>query len=466
MTSAPNLPPQSSGSEVEPTRIREVVLKRLGIPALLAAALALVALASLSSRHAWGAAIAPRVVAAARAAGQEALLSREIERYQLSRAWGVDRIFPKFALDLAKYPRGGVAHRTLLVVLCDFNGDFFGGPVHPAAISTPGYFNKLFFSDDPKDGIISLREYYRIQSHGRLIVSGRVTSEWLAMPHSYEYYVNGQSGLDFGSYPRSAQKLTEDAMEAAYVSFGHNLSYFDNDGPDGVPSSGDDDGYIDATIVIHPGHGAEVAQSGTELNFLWSHEAGITVYQDCPQPSSPNCLPGMQLGNARGFLYTMNSEYNWAPGDKTNGTYMHEFGHTLGLADLYEWSLCGRPIGTGVGLYSLMGLGNYLPLLPQELEGTRAGSIDAWSRQFLGFEQPTVATGSGHHTLPPLERGGGVLKVWKNGQPGSEYFLVENRVNEGPDEFLPGAGLVIYHVDDTLIDNCRDCDLSSCAAPP
>src|SRR5881397_3722595 len=124
MTSAPNLPRQSSGSELEPTRIREVVLKRSGIRALLSAALAFVTLASFSP-HARAAGIAPRVVAAARAAGQEALLSREIGRYQLSRAWGVDKIYPKFALDLAKYPRGGVAHRNLLVVLCDFNGDDF-----------------------------------------------------------------------------------------------------------------------------------------------------------------------------------------------------------------------------------------------------------------------------------------------------------------------------------------------------
>ena len=444
----------------------EAVLKRLGIRALVSTAIALAVLTLLSPRDARAAAVSPRVVSEALGASQGAALSRQIARYQLSRGWGVDKIFPQFALDLAKYPRGGVAHRNLLVVLCDFDADAFGPAVHPNAISTPGYFNKLFFSDDPNDGIISLREYYRIESHGRLIVSGRVTSDWLKMPHSYAYYTNNESGLDFGAYPRSAQKLTEDAMTAAYNSFGQNLSYFDNDGPDGIPSSGDDDGYIDATIVVHPGHGAEVAASGTEANYLWSHEAGISVYQDCPQPSSANCLPGMQLGNVRGFLYTMNSEYNWFPGDMANGTYFHEFGHTLGLADLYEWSVCNNPVGSGLGVYSLMGLGNYLPLNPQNAEGTRAGSIDPWSRQFLGFEQPTVVSGSGHYTLPPLERGGGVLKVWKDGQPGSEYYLVENRVNEGPDQFLPGAGVLIYHVDDTLIDNCRDCDNVSCADPP
>ena len=464
-----------------PTQLREVAVKRSdsGLPArgmqrsarfgrlaLLCAAVAATVLATATPREARAAAISPRVVAAARGTSQEPLLSQHAERYQMSRAWGVDRVYPQFALNLAKYPREGVAHRNILVVLCDFDADPFGPAVHHGAKSTPGYYNRLFFSDDPNDGIISLREYYRINSHGRLIVSGRVTSDWLTMPHSYAYYVNGTSGLDFSAYPRSGQRLAEDAMSAAYSSFGQNLSFFDNDGPDGIPSSGDDDGYVDAVIVIHPGQGAEVAPIAQEDNLLWSHEAGIAVYQTCPPPSSPNCLPGILLGGVRGFLYTMNGEYNYGPGDNANGTYCHEFGHTLGLADLYEFSACGRGVGTGLGVYSLMALGNYLPLNPATAQGTRPGNLDPWSRQFLGFEQPTVIAQSGSYRLPPLSRGGGVLKLWKDGQPGTEYFLVENRIHEGSDEFLPGEGLLIYHVDDTLIDNCLDCDNVSCSDPP
>jgi len=439
-------------------------LKKRNIAAL-AAALTL-SLLLFAPHLARAAEVSPHVVAAARAAGQEALLIRNAERYKRSRAWGVDQIYPAFGLNFAKYPRDGIAHRNLLVVLADFPADAFGPAVGHGPNSTPGYYNRLFFSDDPNDGIISLREFYRTNSHGRLIVSGRVTPEWVKMPHSYAYYTNGASGLDFGSYPRSGQGAAEAAMQAAYNSFDHNLSFFDNDGPDGIPSSGDDDGYIDATIVIHPGQGAEVAPAQFEPDLLWSHEAGVSTYQDCPQPSSPSCLPGMILGNVRGFLYTMNGEFNYQSGDKANGTYLHEFGHTLGLADLYEFSGCGNPVGSGLGVYSLMSLGNYLPLSPPESQGSRAGAIDPWSRAFLGFELPLVVGVSGHYTLAPLTQGGGVMKIWKNGQPGSEYFLVENRNQEGLDAALPGSGLLIYHVDDTMIDNCRDCDNASCLVPP
>jgi M6 family metalloprotease-like protein len=440
-------------------------LKKRNIAAL-CAALTLSLLLPSAPRQARAAEVSPHVVAAARAAGQEALLVRNAERYKRSRAWGVDQIYPAFGLNFAKYPREGIAHRNLLVVLADFPADPFGTAVRHGAASTPGYYNRLFFSDDPNDGIISLREFYRTNSHGRLIVSGRVTPGWVTMPHSYAYYTNGASGLDFGSYPRSGQGAAEAAMQAAYNSFDHNLGFFDNDGPDGIPSSGDDDGYIDATIVIHPGQGAEVAPPQFEPDLLWSHEAGISVYQDCPQPSSPNCLPGMLLGNVRGFLYTMNGEFNYQSGDNANGTYLHEFGHTLGLADLYEFSGCGNPVGSGLGIYSLMSLGNYLPLSPPEAQGRRPGAIDPWSRAFLGFEFPGAAFQSGQYTLPPLTQGGNALKVWKNGQPGTEYFLVENRNQEGLDAALPGSGLLVYHVDDTMIDNCRDCDNVSCLVPP
>jgi M6 family metalloprotease-like protein len=412
-----------------------------------AAALAL-ALAAIGPRTAGAVAVSPRVWEAVRGTPEEIAVRDRLARYTASRTAGVDRVYSQFALDLAKYPRGGVAHRNIMVVLCDFPAEGLNPGRHPAKQSTPAYYQRLYFSDDPNDGIISLREFYRINSHGRLVISGRVTPKWVTMPHSYAYYANGASGLDFAAYPHSAQRLAEDAMSAAFGVFDHDLRYFDNDGPDGVPHSGDDDGYIDAVAVIHPGPGAEIIASAGASDSLWSHEAGIAIYQNCPPSGSQGgCLPGMSLGDVRGFLYTMVGEYNEFPGDRANGTYCHEFGHTLGLPDLYD------PAAAGLGVYSLMGLGNYLPLGSSEPIGSRPGSLDPWCRQFLGFEKPLVVTGPGAYTLPPLSQGGTSLKLWRDGRPGTEYFLVENRDQQGPDRDLPGSGVLIYHVDDTKIDN-------------
>jgi immune inhibitor A len=399
--------------------------------------------------------VSPRVLEAARKDPKAAAALKErLGRWEASKSGGVDRAYPQFALDMAKFPRGGVAHRNILVVLAQFPAEGSAPARVPDAKSTPFYYQRLFFSEDPNDGIISLREYYKNQSHGRLIISGQVTSKWVNMPHSYRYYANGSSGLDFSAYPRSAQRVAEDAMAAAYTDFGGKLGYFDNDGPDGSPNSGDDDGYIDAVMVVHPGRGAEIipdTDPNEDPNWaLWSHEAGITQFSNCDFTnlnSTPDCVPGYALGSVKGFLYVLVGEYNDYPGDFAVGTYCHEFGHTLGLVDLYD------PNAAGLGFFSLMALGNYLPYVANQVLGSHPGGLDAWSRQYLGFDPPDVATTPGQYKLAPVSEGGGSLKIWSNGEPGTEYYLVEYRTLNGPDQYLPGDGLVVYHVNDLQNDN-------------
>jgi M6 family metalloprotease-like protein len=237
-------------------------------------------------------------------------------------------------------------------------------------------------------------------------------------------------------------------MNAADADFGGKLGYFDNDGPDGVSGSGDDDGYIDAVCVIHPGVGGEVVSGVQAFDYLWSHEAGVATYSNCPGTGGgPGCLPGLPLGSVRGFLYTMTAEYNEHPGDNAVGTYCHEFGHTIGLPDLYD------PNAAGLGFFSLMGLGNYLPFYGEAPFGSGPGNLDAWSRQYLGFDPIVTPKDGGHFQLAPASEGGGSLRVWSHGEPGTEYFLVENRAKRGIDRYLPGEGIVIYHVDDQNPDN-------------
>jgi len=423
------------------------LLGRADVRTLLAVFTATLALLGATG-PARAAAPAPWLLERARGTPQEAEVLEQIRRWGELRAGGADKVHEEFALSPSRYPRGGVARRNILVVLAQFPSDQFGGAVKPASQSTPGYYQRIFFSDDPNDGFTSVREYYREVSNGRLLISGQVTSKWIDMPHSYAYYVNGSGGLDFGGYPRSAQRLAEDAMNAGFQNFGGKLGYFDNDGPDGVANSGDDDSYIDAVCVIHPGFGAEVVAGVAAFNYLWSHEAGTAIYSNCPGTGGgPGCLPGMMLGDVRGFLYFMTAEYNEHPADYAIGTYCHEFGHTIGLPDLYD------PVGAGLGFYSLMALGNYLPFNGEGPFGSVPSNLDAWSRQFLGFDPIVTPSAGGSYSLGPATGGGGSLRAWSDGEPGTEYFLLENRQKTGSDRYLPGDGLLIYHVDDQNQDN-------------
>ena len=46
------------------------------------------------------------------------------------------------------------------------------------------------------------------------------------------------------------------------------------------------------------------------------------------------------------------------------------------------------------------------------------------------------------------ERAIEVYKLWKDGSPGDEYFLIENRQRIGFDQYLNGTGLCIWHIDE------------------
>lgn len=119
-----------------------------------------------------------------------------------------------------------------------------------------------------------------------------------------------------------------------------------------------------------------------------------------------------------------------AVGGSANGAVMiHEFGHLLGLTDLYS----ENPAYPGLHL-SFMGAGG--TALP-----------DAETRFRLRWGQWHQVAGRRKVVVQPAETSG---EVWRFGV-GNEYFLVENR---GPglsfDKHLTHRGLALYHVDRTV----------------
>lgn len=58
--------------------------------------------------------------------------------------------------------------------------------------------------------------------------------------------------------------------------------------------------------------------------------------------------------------------------------------------------------------------------------------------------------------LPDVKDGHQVLKLWHDGAPQSEYFLVENRQLKGRDANLPSGGLLLWHIDERKDDNTSE----------
>ncbi len=324
-----------------------------------------------------------------------------------ARQQGVNNVPVQFGLKAGAAPI--VGQRQAVVILVDFADNEADLANFPAA-----HFEDMLFSvGSYSTG--SLREYYAENSYGQLDLTGTVVG-WYRMPEDYAYYTNDNYG--FGAYPRNAQKLAEHAIQAAdpYVDF----SQFDNDGPDGIPDSGDDDGYVDALFVVHAGREG----AGGNGTAIWSHAWSTRT---------PVAVDGVYA-----FSYSMEPE------EGKVGVFAHELGHVFGLPDLYDTGYDSA----GLGDWSLMASGSWGG------GGSKPVHFDAWSKVKLGWVQPVVPEFNEVGVqIPSVEENAVVYKLWTDGNPGNEYFLMEFRKQVLFDQFIPWKGLVVYHVDDSRANN-------------
>ncbi len=328
-------------------------------------------------------------------------------------------------IDVPEVREGSVTGSLrVLVILVHFRDN----RADTAAHTLDNYEELLFSVESFPTG--SLRDYFHEVSNGKLDIVGDVT-EWIMMPMSYEYYVN-----QYGFYRTKELARNAVALVDPFIDF----TRYDNDGPDGEPNSGDDDGIVDAVFIIHAGPGAEETLRGSDI---WSHKSSLIDWQGIGYMTDD----GIEVGP-----YTVDPEEHYFDfGTPKNiisiGVFAHELGHILGLPDLYDVS------GTsyGIGLFGLMGHGSWGGdgRSPQ-----KPAHPCAWSKIKLGWIVPEVleyATESSE--IPQVESDSLVYKLWSDGLPEKEYFLVENRQKYGFDEKLPGSGLLIWHIDETVIES-------------
>lgn len=119
-------------------------------------------------------------------------------------------------------------------------------------------------------------------------------------------------------------------------------------------------------------------------------------------------------------------------------TVSHEFGHQLGMPDLYGYGW------SGTGDWDIMSGGF-------DNSTDKAFSFSAWCKTWLGWVVPEVKIGVDEdEALNPVETSPDVfIKAPINGNSSSkEYFLIEYRAKAGVDKNLVGQGLLIWHIKD------------------
>ena len=297
-------------------------------------------------------------------------------------------------------------------------------------------FDLALFDTTQATATGSLRDYYRWVSGNRLSVFGRVVAT-VQLPHDKLYYGYNSFGLSRTATPHNAAGLVLDALVACASQV--QWSEFDLDR----------DGFVDMLWVVHAGLPGEAAPDRFK-NDVWSITSRLAGYWSGTNAyETSELVPGSSTQHMRIDRFATLPELSYfAPGQRSEiGVFCHEFGHALGLPDLYD-TRDGGTTNAGPGNWSLMGTGAYggnghSPQYPTH--------VGAWPALFLGWVQTLRPTEDTPVVLSPLGSGTQILELSFQGEANPEHFLVEARQREGFDRNLPADGLIVYHVDEAVI---------------
>jgi M6 family metalloprotease-like protein len=315
-----------------------------------------------------------------------------------------------------------------LVIFTKFQGEAQG------ADSAPTWADDLFNPDRPG----SFTHFYDEMSRGQLQVSGQVLPKRYTSSQPGSAYIADRPGT-LGKYALFNLDILRQADPDV------DMGLFDNDGPDGIPNSGDDDGYVDIVFInlltvprdFFIGGATGLASLGLDADFISDDTAANGA-----QIRIRGRFNGFGGTTQRGHIFTI-----------TAATMCHEFGHVLGLPDLFDQTqvtasgeIDPAEDSAGIGKWGLMGLGT----LGWGVEDG-PNAFCAWALEELGWigvdnENLVVVTRTVRDAvLDGIDSGG---KVYKIPLSEDEYFLLENRQN-APSFYnrnIPAEGLLIWHV--------------------
>ena len=332
-------------------------------------------------------------------------------------------------------PRDGpvTGNFVIPVLLGLFQDTANDGPYPDARIES------AYFADAPG----TVRQYYDEVSGGRVTLDGEVL-DWGRAELTRSQVTGGDGALSSaalgeGGIGNFIYQLIQEVIDAD-PSF--DWGRFDNDGPDGVPNSGDDDGFVDALAVMHPTRGAEC--SG-DYDVIWSHKWSLSGALQGQTFTTPTARTGG--GSIRIDDYFVQPALS-CDGLELNeiGIFTHEVGHAFGLPDLYDVRRSSSH--AGVGSWDLMASGawgcdNDSPASPCHM--------GAWSKAMLGWvDIVEIDPGLDHgtRTLPPIQALGGIVYRIDAQDGSGEYFLLENRAAIGFDSLVhAGGGLLVWQID-------------------
>ncbi|MFI6814928.1 immune inhibitor A domain-containing protein [Nonomuraea sp. NPDC050328] len=313
-------------------------------------------------------------------------------------------------------------------------GTFYSGPLHnqipdPAASGkdnfsfwvpdfSPKHYNDLLYSDkgittrvrpdltDPRDGKKgidvsgSLKGMYEEMSKGAYSVTGQAIG-WLKVPHSEAWYGATACGSDMSdngghpANPNGGAQLPVDAVNvlaAQQPDFPwadydvEDVSDADRDGNFAEP-----DGVIDHLVIVHAGIDKLMGGGAQGPLALWAYSSAV---------AGGHTIPGTDKKISN---FIMQGE------DAGVGIFAHEFGHDLGLPDLYDSQ--GPSSDSSVGFWDLMSSGSHSGVLFQ----TGPTHMGLWGKWIMGWADPEAVGPGDRKRLLTLGQSSRTPKLTEDG---------------------------------------------------
>jgi M6 family metalloprotease-like protein len=322
--------------------------------------------------------------------------------------------------------------------------------------SSTAYFNRLLFFQ---------KQYWEQMTEGSRTLTPTLLDSVFTLPHPMAYYGN------------------DDRFQERLVFLVRDLVQLADSTVDFRP--------YQSLVIFHAGKGQEADVLDNSREQIWS---AFVTKEDFKAvlPDSTGAV-GIRTNDPVGSSFAYVSEAVEVPESESQDNYQfgmtgvvcHEFGHQLGLPDLYDTNGAEGGDSQGVASWDIMGTGVW------NGNGYVPSALSAWSRMFLGVLAPQRIVTPQAVSLSMLERQVDAFpRAIQIPMTATEYLLIENRRqdingngefdfddvagNRDPngnlifdfytdsyagaeyDYYLPGngqgSGITVYHVDESVID--------------
>lgn len=269
----------------------------------------------------------------------------------------------------------------------------------------------------------SAKDYFKAVSNGKFNTTFDVYGP-VTLPETSKYYTGGYRTLDFYKAAEYAVKYLDDVIDYSQYDY-------------------DKDGVIDNIFFYFAGFGQNQSKNSADI---WPHQDYFDrhVSEECPEIIVDGVkFNSYACSNELHYNLTNSKDEPWLDGI---GTFCHEFGHVLGLPDLYDPE--AFLVATeSPNEFSVMDRGSY------NLDSTCPPRYSGYEMWMCHWAEPeTVVEGCGYDlesmstsTEPriltmrvPTAKGADTYY--------DEWFFFETRTQEGWDEGLAQDGLAIWRI--------------------